>query len=105
QLVPFTALSEDYLRRVLEHAEVMTIARGKFIFRRGKPSTSRYYLLDGQVELVATDWTAETIDAGSERACLPLCDTSPTTVSAMVKADARLLRVDADFLDIAMAWN
>lgn len=105
RLTPFSALSEEYLVRVLEHAEELEIEKGKFIFKRGKVSTSRFYLLQGSVDLVGTDWSVEQIAAGSERAALPLTESSPTSVSAVAKEPVRLLRVDADFLDIAMAWS
>ena len=101
---PFNALSEDYLAQVLDHAETLEVAKGKLVFKRGKTASHRYYLLKGAVDLVNSDFMVEHFSHDQSRSALPLTDTSPTQVSAVAKADCVLLKVEAEFLDIAMAW-
>ncbi len=104
RFTPFDALSEDYLGQVMDHAEVITIRKGTLIFKRGKDVEHRYYLMAGAVDLVDNDWRVEHVSEEQDRCSLPLTETSPTQVSAVAKADSKLLKVEAEFLDIAMAW-
>lgn len=104
RFTPFDALSEDYLEQVMEHAEVIDAAKGKLLFKRGKDVGHRYYLIEGSVDLVDNDWRVEHISGEMDRCSLPLTETSPTQVSAVAKSDSRFLKVEAEFLDIAMAW-
>lgn len=102
---PFDALSTQYLHKVAEHTEQVTLAKGKLIFQRGKISTHRYYLLSGDVDLLDSGFQATLVSAGSARARMTLDDRSPTHVSAVAKSAVTLLKVDAEFLDVAMAWS
>ena len=104
RFTPFDALSEEYLHKVQHYAEVIKAPQGTFVFKRGKPSLYRYYLISGAVDLVDSEWQVEHVVAGSDRCSLPLTETSPAQVAAKAKTDAILLKVEAEFLDIAMAW-
>ncbi|GAA5316165.1 MAG: hypothetical protein AseanaTS_13700 [Candidatus Pelagadaptatus aseana] len=102
---PFDDLNEQYRQRIAEHAEVVTRDKGKIIFQRGKEASYRYYLLEGSVDLVDSSFRPTTIAANSEPARLTLDDSSPTRVSAVANTASRLLKVDAEFLDVALAWS
>ncbi|NIB43289.1 cyclic nucleotide-binding domain-containing protein [Pseudomaricurvus alkylphenolicus] len=102
---PFDTFTEQYLQQVAEHAELTTAEKGELLFRRGKPAHHRYYLLEGRVDLVDANFETLTVDASDDRARTTLTDTSPTQVSAVAKSPLQLLKVEADFLDLAMAWS
>ncbi len=102
---PFNDLESHYIDQVAEHAELITAEKGKLIFRRGKSADHRYYLVEGMVDLVGASFDSERVDAEQERAKVTLTDTSPTQVSAVAKSPVTLLKVEADFLDLALAWS
>lgn len=102
---PFNSLDDQYVQRVAEHSQIKTEDKGRLLFRRGKRAEHRYYLLEGNVDLVGANFATESVVAGDERALQTLTDTSPTQVSAVAKSVVKLLLVEADFLDLAMVWS
>lgn len=105
RFAPFNGLESEYLERLAERSKLLTVAPGKLIFRRGKPLSHRYYLISGAVDLVDSGFNKRTVDASDAAAAMALEESSPTRVSAVSKTDTRLLQVDADFLDVVMAWS
>ncbi|MDQ2077174.1 cyclic nucleotide-binding domain-containing protein [Marinimicrobium sp. ABcell2] len=102
---PFDTLSEEYLHKVLDKAQVRDVPKGKIIFPRGKSLSESLYLLEGQVDLVSANFEREPREAGSEASRVPLNNTLPTQVSAVATTDVRLLRLGQDFVDLVMAWS
>lgn len=105
QFTPFDTLDGDYLQQLEPHVEIIRESQGKLLFRRGKRAEFLYYLIEGSVELVAAGFASERLEGGSERARHSLDDSVPTRVSAVAKSPLRLLKVDADFLDLVLAWQ
>ncbi|MBU3071129.1 cyclic nucleotide-binding domain-containing protein [Aestuariicella sp. G3-2] len=105
QFSPFNTLDDQYVQQVADHSKIITEEKGKLLFRRGKKADSRYYLLEGTVDLVGANFATESVVAGDERASQTLTDTSPTQVSAVAKSEVKLLMVEADFLDLALVWS
>ncbi len=102
---PFDGLDDHYVEQVAAHTVLMDEEKGKLLFRRGKPADYRYFLIEGTVDLIGSNFSTETVNADEPRARMMLTETSPTQVSAVAKTAVRLLRVEADFLDLAMVWS
>lgn len=102
---PFDGLDSDYVQQVVEHAEIIEAEKGKLLFRRGKIAKYRFYLVEGCVDLVDASFESERVEAGDDRAKVALTETLPTQVSAVAKSQVKLIQVEADFLDLAMAWS
>ncbi|MGD8174387.1 cyclic nucleotide-binding domain-containing protein [Marinimicrobium sp. ARAG 43.8] len=102
---PFEHLSEEYLDQVVQKAQSEHVTKGTLIFKRGKTLEDRFYLLDGEVDLIDVQFQSRRLVAGSQEARLPLTDQSPTQASAVAKTDVTLLRLERDFLDLVMAWS
>lgn len=102
---PFDHLDHEYIAKLLEHSELVGKKPGTLLFRRGKTSDHRYFLVDGTVDLISAGFETTTVAAGSERARYTLAESSPTKVSAVAKTDVSLLKVETDFLDLALAWS
>lgn len=105
QYSPFDGLDPEYVQQVVEHAKIIEAEKGKLLFRRGKNAIYRHFLLEGAVDLVDASFETQRIKAGDDRAKAALTDTSPTQVSAVAKSSAQLIQVEADFLDLVMAWS
>ncbi len=105
QFSPFDGLDQHYIDQVATHTKVVHAEKGALLFRRGRKAEFRYYLLEGEVDLVDAGFNTQQVSAQDERAQVTLTDTSPTQVSAVAKSTVTLLEVEADFLDLALAWS
>jgi CRP-like cAMP-binding protein len=102
---PFNDLDAQYHERIAGHAEILSIGKGKIVFKRGREATHRYYLLEGTVDLVDSGFNTRSVSATDSSNTFTLEDSSPTQVSAVAKSSSKLLKVDAEFLDISLAWS
>jgi len=105
RFAPFNGLEPEYLLRVAEHSELLSVAAGKIIFRRGKSLSYRYYLVSGTVDLVDSGFNKRTVKDSDASAAIALEESSPTRVSAVAQTQSQILQVEADFLDVVMAWS
>lgn len=105
QFSPFDSIDSHYIDQVTAHTKEIYAEKGALLFRRGRKAEFRYYLLEGEVDLVDAGFNTQKVSAQDERAQCTLTDTSPTQVSAVAKSTVRLLEVEADFLDLALAWS
>ena len=103
---PFQTLTESQLDELAAVASVETLAKGTFLFKRGKDLSTVSYLVSGQVDLVDASFNSESISAGadSDRYLFPLCDRSPTSYSAMTKTEAKILVVGIESYEMARFW-
>ncbi len=101
---PFESMPEEHIEEILPHAEVLHVAKGTFIFKRGKISQHCYYLLSGAVDLVDNDWQIESVSDDMARCIFPLTTSSPTQVSAKAKVDSVLVKIEAEILDVAVHY-
>lgn len=105
QFEPFSALSEEYLQRLLDHLDLFELEKGTLVFKRGKPLPENFYLVSGSVDLIAADFESEVIEANTERAKLPLNLQSPSPVSAVAKESVVVFRIDREFVDLVLAYT
>jgi len=106
QFVPFNGLEEEYLQEALNKIEVHEFDKGQMLFKRGRAVTSKFYLLEGQVDLINSAFYVSTVLGGSALAQSPLNSESPTTCSAVAKSPVvRVLSIDAETLDRLVAWS
>jgi len=102
---PFDDLAPEYLDKVIEKAEVCEFPKGTMIFKRGRELSDCFYLVQGNIDLIDTQFTITSIDPTSEARRVPLSSSSPTKVSAISKSPVTLLKIERDFLDLVMAWS
>lgn len=102
---PFDNLQEEYLQRVLAKVSVKTFPKGTLIFKRGKAMSETFYLIDGNVDLVNSQFEISSVSPESDDCRFPLIETSPTQVSAVAKSEVTLYAIERDFLDLVMAWS
>jgi len=105
QFVPFSELSQDYLVDAIDHISLKSYKKGEMLFKRGRVCSERYYLLDGNVDLIDASFTAMSIEAGQEQACSPLNSTSPTYCSAVAKSVVKVFTISAEALDRIITWS
>ncbi|WP_075185573.1 cyclic nucleotide-binding domain-containing protein [Teredinibacter haidensis] len=104
--IPFNGLEDDYLKEALEKIEVQEYGKGQMLFKRGRAVSSKFYLLDGQVDLINSAFYVSTVLGQSATANNTLNPDSPTLCSAVAKSPTvRVFSIDAESLDRITAWS
>ncbi|TVZ38515.1 Cyclic nucleotide-binding domain-containing protein [Alteromonadaceae bacterium 2753L.S.0a.02] len=104
--VPFNGLEDEYLQEALNKIQVEEYQRGQMIFKRGRALSSKYFLLEGQVDLINSAFYVSTILDDSAAAQAALNNESPTLCSAVAKsAVVRVFTIDSELLDRLVAWS
>ncbi len=105
QFEPLNTLSDSHLREILQHTEQLSLEQGKMLFKRGQPSKNYYYLMDGHVDILDSQYQVTPLSSGDERARQPLDNDDPYMFSAVTTSSALILKVSKDRLDLALTWN
>ncbi len=96
----FEAFSDEQLRWVMEHGEVVQVPPGTKLLTEGEPVDVMWVLLDGQIELFrmvgGRETVVETADApGTWAGWLPMFDDA-SPIGGRVTRPSRLLRLSKD---------
>jgi CRP-like cAMP-binding protein len=71
-----------------------TITAGTAVFREGEAGDDMFAVLGGAVDLIVRGKTVETVEAGGVFGEMALVEDRPRAASAVVRSDARLVRID-----------
>jgi len=104
-LEPLASLSDNHVREVLTHAYELTVDQGKMLFKRRENSKFYYYLLEGSVDLLDSQYQVEPISSDEERAMQPLDNNDPYIYSAVTTSSASILKLSRDRLDLVLTWD
>ena len=103
--VPASALNTENFKELAEKTYVEEVAAGKTIFKVGDNDRQSVYLVEGQVEITSEKGDNKLVDSGSDAAKHPLANQQPRKHNAVAKVDSKVIRVDADLLDILLTWD
>lgn len=92
-LIPFDRCNSDELIVLAGHAWVIELPRGSVLARIGSRDDWDFYLLDGELELDATDGQVLILRAGSETALHPVANLQPRKYTIRAHTAVRCLRV------------
>jgi CRP-like cAMP-binding protein len=102
---PFAMLSPHYLDEAQAELQMHRFPRGKLIFKRAKLLDRAFYLVSGRLDLIDNAYEVEQVRSGTDRAKVALNQDSPTTVSAIAKAECVLFSIDKAYLDRLVSWS
>jgi len=74
--------------------EVIAVAAGEYIFRRGDVAKVMYLIIEGEVDLMLDATVIETAEEGSFIGEMALIDEEPRSASARAKSDCRVFPID-----------
>ena len=101
---PLNSLSGPRLKEFADLCYSERVARGQDPFRVKSATDQLAFLVSGELELIFSDGTCETVTAGSDVARTAL--TRPQQViSGRALSDLELIRIDRDLLDIMLTWD
>jgi len=102
QLIPISDLSDSAQNDVIEAAELLEFKKKKFVFKEGAKDNYSYYILAGELELIANHHVHNTMVGGAENARFALAQLQPRQFSAKAKTPVTILRLDKCALDRLM---
>jgi CRP-like cAMP-binding protein len=105
KFAPFNTLPFEYLNKVIEKASLKQFEKGAIIFKRGRELDDVFYLIEGNVDLIDSQFAVESISSDENLYRFVLHSASPTLVSGIAKSAVTVLKVERDFLDLVMAWS
>ena len=74
--------------------EVIAVATGEFIFRKGEAAKVMYLIIEGAVDLMLDDTVIETAEEGSFIGEMALIEEEPRSASARARSDCRVFPID-----------
>lgn len=74
--------------------EVIRVAAGEYIFRRGESAKVMYLIIEGEVDLMLGDTVIETAQEGTFIGEMALIDEEPRSASARARSDCRVFPID-----------
>ena len=77
-----------------QDTEAESYAAGSTLFREGDDGRDMFVVLAGAIELVVRGRMVETVEAGGIFGEMALVENRPRIATAVVKADAKIVRVD-----------
>ena len=101
-LIPLNELSENELTQLLNKADLVSLKKNKFLFKQGDQDAYSYYLLDGELQLLANNELHNTIAANSDRSRYPLAQLQPRQFSAKAISVVQVLRIERESVDRAL---
>ncbi|MCK5498276.1 MAG: cyclic nucleotide-binding domain-containing protein, partial [Gammaproteobacteria bacterium] len=102
QLIPISDLSAGAQNDVIEAAELLEFKKKKFVFEQGDKDHYSYYVLAGELELIADGHVHNTMIGGTDNAKYAIAQLQPRQFSAKAKTPVTVLRLDRDTLDRLM---
>ena len=106
KFTPFDGMQPDYLNEALEHIKLEELSKGHMLFKRGRAIAARYFLVEGHVDLIDSQYSAQSIVGGGNNAKSMLNPESPTRCSCVIKDPrAKVFSIDAEVLDRLTAWS
>ncbi|MEX0951908.1 MAG: cyclic nucleotide-binding domain-containing protein [Gammaproteobacteria bacterium] len=105
ELVPINSLSPQYQEQLLQRSALIELRKKKLLFNQGDRDDFSYYLLNGELELLANDQLNSTVTGGSDSSRYPLAQLQPRQFSARAKTPIVVLQVDRHALDKLLVFE
>ena len=102
QLIPISDLSPGAQNDVIEAAEILEYKKKKSVFEQGDKDHYSYYVLAGELDLIADGHVHNTMVGGSDNARYAIAQLQPRQFSAKAKTPVTVLRLDRGTLDRLM---
>jgi len=103
QLVPINELSTSSQGKIIDQSQVQSFAEESYIFKQGDSDEYTFYLLDGVLEMQATDEASFNVTTKEDRAKYPLAQVQPRKYSAKALSSVKVLQFNRNLLEGILA--
>ena len=105
-LVPINGLNPEHFSELAAKISSEVITAGRYAFKKGDEDKNSVYIVDGELELLnEAGEPLKSVKGGTPDATHPLAPMVPRQLSARIKSDATIVRVDSDLLDLMLTWD
>ena len=102
QLVPFNDLPDNLQMEAINLASVTKYKKKQTLFKQGDKDNFSFYVLTGEIELLANKALHSTIVGGTDRARYALAQLQPRQFTARTKTESVVLQIDRSAMDRLM---
>ncbi len=103
--VPPSALNAENFQELAQKTYVEEVSAGTTVFKEGDNDRQSVYVLDGELNIATGGGDTKVISAGSDMARHAIANHQPRKHTCVAKTDAKIIRIDADLLDILLTWD
>ena len=103
--VPLNTLSQENFQRLCNELSVEDVPTGTKLFGIGDEDHFSLYLIAGTLELLSSDGIKSVVQAGKDNTRYALANLKPRRYSSIVRAPARIVRMDSRLVDKLMVWE
>ena len=101
-LVPINELSPQLQNEVINICNILKFKKKEFVFKQGDRDHYSFYLLEGDVEMLADNHVQSTLQSNSDSARYAMARLQPRQFSAKAKTPITIMQVDRAALDRLM---
>ena len=98
-LVPLNKLPADRQARLLAQSDVIELRKRDILFRQGDRDDFTFYVLEGDLEMLADESLIKRVSGGEGASFQPLAQLQPRQMTAVAKTKASVLRVRRSLLE------
>lgn len=105
QLIPINELSADLQDQVIKGATLLDIKSRGTVFKQGARDNYTFYLLDGEIELLANKQVHNILVSGTDQARYAMAQLQPRQFTGVASSPSVVMRVDRNSLDKLLILN
>lgn len=102
---PLDGMKTDNLHALSRKTTVRTLDPGRILFKEGDNDKRTFYVVGGELELVAGDRKVATLKGGTPEARNPVAPGQPRRFSARALTELQYISIDSDMLDVLLTWD
>ena len=99
ELIPINGLPEQHQDEVLSHGNVVKYRKGRYVFKQGDKDNSTFFVLEGELELIADGQLVKQVASDTPDARHALAQLQPRQLSARAKTPLQVFKIDRTVLD------
>lgn len=97
--IPLQALNQGQLEALSKAIEILEMPPGQTLIERGSNDNASYYLLEGELRLIAADGRQSKVQSGTGSAHSPLAQLRPRHYDVFTLTDIKYLHIDNELID------
>ena len=102
---PLDGMKTDNLHALARKTTVRTLDAGRVLFKEGENDKRTFYLVSGELELVAGDRKVGVVKGGTPEARNPVAPGQPRRFSARALTEIQFISMDTEMLDVLLTWD
>jgi len=99
ELIPINGLPAQHQEEVLRQGNVVKYRKGRYVFKQGDKDNFSFFVIEGELELVADGQLVKQVDSHTQDARHALAQLQPRQLSARARTPLQVFKIDRTILD------